>query len=178
VDRVVIVPYDPLWVSEYERERRRLLAAFGEVAIGSEHVGSTAIPGLRAKPVVDIMVGVRGLGEARSRVATIEALGYAYVPAFEQQIPERLFFRRGEPRTHHLHVVEPMSAFWEKQLLFRDYLRVRHDVAERYGQLKDDLASKHGHDRDGYTRAKTDFILAVLEEARAWRTNGQRQLDS
>jgi GrpB-like predicted nucleotidyltransferase (UPF0157 family) len=171
MDRVVIVPYQPGWVGEYERECARLLAAFGDVAGGSEHVGSTAIPGLRAKPVIDIMIGVRSLAEGRSRVAAVEALGYAYVPTFEEQIPERLFFRRGEPRTHHLHVVEPTSAFWDKQLLFRDYLRARPDVAERYGALKDELARKHGHDRDGYTRAKTDFILAVLDEARAWRAS-------
>jgi GrpB-like predicted nucleotidyltransferase (UPF0157 family) len=165
--RIVIVPYDPSWPNEFELEAALVRTALGQSGIAAEHVGSTAVVGLAAKPIIDLMIGVRGLGEARSKVGALEALGYRYMPEFEAQIPERLFFQRGEPRTHHVHLAEITSTFWQRQLLFRDYLRGHPDVARDYQALKEDLAARFGHAREAYTQAKTAFIETVLEQARA-----------
>jgi GrpB-like predicted nucleotidyltransferase (UPF0157 family) len=168
-ERIVIVPYRPSWPREFERESARVRQALGELAVAAEHVGSTAIPGMASKPIIDVMIGVRSLTLARAKVGAVEALGYAYVPEFEAQIPERLFFQRGNPRTHHLHVVEPGSAFWERQLVFRDYLRGHADTAKAYQELKEALAVAFADDREGYTKGKTVFVEAVLAKASASR---------
>jgi GrpB-like predicted nucleotidyltransferase (UPF0157 family) len=166
-ERIVIVAHDPGWVEEYERESARVRGALGDLVLAVEHIGSTAIPGLAAKPIVDIMVGVRSLADARSKVGVMEALGYLYVPEFEAQIPDRLFFQRGSPRTHHLHIVEKGSQFWARQLLFRDYVTTHPDVAQAYAELKQELAGRFAEDREGYTHAKTSFVEAVLAKAEA-----------
>jgi GrpB-like predicted nucleotidyltransferase (UPF0157 family) len=142
-----------------------VLGAFGPLAIAAEHIGSTAIPGLSAKPIVDIMIGVRALSDARQRVDAMVALGYTYMPAFEAQIPDRIFFQKGSPRTHHVHVVEKPSVFWERQLVFRDYLTAHPSVATEYAELKQRLAVRFAEDRDGYTQAKTAFVQDVLARA-------------
>jgi GrpB-like predicted nucleotidyltransferase (UPF0157 family) len=164
-EHIVIVPHDPSWKEEFARESGRVLAALGALAIRAEHVGSTAIPGLSAKPIVDIMIGVASLTLARQSTGQMASLGYEYVPAFEALLPERLFFQRGSPRTHHVHVAETASRFWTRQIGFRDYLTGHPDVAAEYADLKTKLAARFAEDRDGYTRAKTDFVQAVLAKA-------------
>jgi len=164
-EHIVIVAYDPSWPDEFARESARVLRAFGALAVAAEHIGSTAIPGLSAKPIVDIMIGVTSLADARPRTDAMAVLGYTYVPAFEAQIPERLFFQRGDPRTHHVHVVETQSAFWTRQIVFRDYLTKHPEVAHEYADLKRALALRFAEDRDGYTRAKTEFVHDVLTKA-------------
>jgi len=123
----VIVEYDPRWPALFEEERSRLLATTGTLLAVIEHVGSTAVPGLAANPIIDIMGGVRELSEVTRYVAALEGIGYEYVPQYEVSIPERRYFRkprtRQGPRTHHLHIVELTSDFWRRHLLFRDYLR-------------------------------------------------------
>jgi GrpB-like predicted nucleotidyltransferase (UPF0157 family) len=171
-DPVIIVNYDPRWALMYEEERARILTAIGRHLVGIEHVGSTAVPGLAAKPIIDIMPGVRTLADAAHCVAPLRALGYDDVPAREAQIPERRLFRKG-PRgaeSHHLHMVEVTSAFWERHILFRDYLRAHPDIATEYAALKHELAVRYQNDRDGYTDAKTSFIQAIEERARRERT--------
>jgi GrpB-like predicted nucleotidyltransferase (UPF0157 family) len=113
------------------------------------------------------MIGVKSLADARQRVGAMEALGYLYMPAFEAQIPDRIFFQKGSPRTHHVHVVEKQSVFWDRQILFRDYLTTHPSVAREYAELKQGLALRFADDRDGYTRAKTEFVQAVLARAGA-----------
>ena len=114
-----------------------------------EHFGSTAIPGLAAKPIIDLLVGVRSLEEAKQVVVSpLKGLGYAYWS--ENPDPQRMFFAKGlppnGPRTHHIHMVEPDSVLWER-LLFRDYLRQHADEAARYEQLKYRLAHRFSSDR-------------------------------
>ena len=165
---VVVVDYDPQWTTSYEEEKERILGVIGDVAVAIEHIGSTAVPGLGAKPIIDIMVAVSRLADAERCIEPLQEIGYEYVPEYNDVIPERRYFHKGPPgaRTYHLHMVELTSGFWERHLLFRDSLRVHPEEAQRYDQLKKDLAAKFGSDRDGYTEAKTSFIESVIAKAR------------
>ena len=165
---VVLVPYDPAWPSRFREERDGIGKALGDRAIAIEHVGSTAVPGLLAKPTIDIMVGIRRLSEAPACIAALEPLGYEYRPDVEAEMPERRFFDKGPPgaRTHHLHMVEYAGPFWMRHLLFRNFLRAHADRAAAYGALKQELAAKHAADRVAYTDAKGLFIETAVADAR------------
>ncbi len=150
----VIVTYDPRRPTLFEEEWARLLATTGTLLAAIEHIGSTAVPGLAASPIIDILGGVRELGEVARYVAALEGIGYEYVAQYEVYIPERRYFRKPRTgqghRTHHLHIVELTSTFWHRQLLFREYLRT-HPVALRaYADLKGRLAVEYGDDGQGY----------------------------
>jgi GrpB-like predicted nucleotidyltransferase (UPF0157 family) len=169
--RIVIVDYDLRWPTLYEEERARILAAIGPYITAIEHVGSTSVPGLGAKPVIDIMLGVQRLADADLCIEPIQNLGYIYVPEYEDEIPGRRFFKKllaDGTHTHHLHLVETSSAFWEEHLLFRDYLRTHPETAWDYERIKRNLAP-HFNNGNDYSHAKTDFILSVLTQARAWQ---------
>lgn len=163
---VEVVDYNPEWEKLYQAEAARLRLALGNLLAGLEHIGSTSVPGLAAKPIIDIMVGVHKISDAKACVDILTERGYVYVPEFEVSIPERRFFHRVENgrRTHHLHLVEVGSQFWKEHILFRDVLRTHEDVAEQYATLKRGLAARYREDRFGYTDAKSDFILGVMEK--------------
>lgn len=164
---VIIFPYDAEWPAEFDRERVRLARALEGMGVVIEHVGSTAVPGLGAKPIVDILAGVASLSDVEARIPRLEALGYEYVPKYEREFPERRFFRRFQEgmRTHHLHCVLLGSGFWLRQLRFRDYLCAHADTAAAYFELKNTLAARYLEDRVGYTEAKSGFIESVLARA-------------
>lgn len=164
-DPIVIAGYDEHWPAMFEVERTHIVDAIGDWLADIQHVGSTAVPGLAAKPVIDIMPGLRSLDDAPHIIAPMQRLGYEYVPEFEAQLPERRYFRKGLPRTHQLHVVETTSPFWHRHLAFRDYLRSHADTRDEYAALKRKLAAQHTHNRDDYTEGKTDFIRGVEEKA-------------
>jgi len=164
---ITIVPYDPVWPRRFESEKSILLDIFRSVSVHVEHVGSTAVPGLGAKPVIDILLGVDELAAVEARISDLAAAGYEYVQRYEGEFPERRLFAKPHhrPRAYHLHAVERSAAFWRRQLLFRNFLRSRPEVALDYCELKKRLAAEYGNDRDGYARAKTAFIEATLERA-------------
>ena len=164
-----VVPYDRMWPRMFVAEKELLLGVFEEEGQMLEHIGSTSVPGLGAKPVIDIMAGVRSLANVERMIPRIEGLGYAYVPEYEAEIPGRRYFRkpRVRPRTHHLHVVELGTEFWESHLAFRDFLRERPEWAEEYYLLKRELAGRLRGDGRAYTEAKSDFVERVLGEVRA-----------
>ena len=168
-DPIVIAQYNPQWPILYEKEKAQILSTIRHWAIAIEHVGSTAVPGLGAKPIIDVMVAVRHLADASACIIPLQGLGYEYAPEFEVLMPERRFFRKFSKgiRTHHLHVVEIKSEFWEHHLLFRDFLRNHSWAAQQYCQLKKELAAQFRDDREAYTNAKTRFIMSILEEALA-----------
>lgn len=162
---VSIVEYDSSWPRRFEEELRQLEPGLDEWLDGGiHHVGSTAVAGLAAKPVIDIMAGVSDLEDARAAVPVLESLGYMFWEWDPH--PWRLWFLKPEPshRTHHLHLVEPDHPEFRAKLAFRD--RLRHDTVlrEGYEQLKRELAAAHPNDRDAYTDAKSAFVLRVLEE--------------
>jgi GrpB-like predicted nucleotidyltransferase (UPF0157 family) len=164
---VRLAPYDPAWHRLFLAEAARLRAALGDRVLAIEHVGSTSIPGMDAKPVLDMMAAVPSLAEADRLVPLVEALGYE--PRPDPEIPERRFFVRGRTtrRTHHFSLAEPTSAYWRDTLLFRDWLRAHPEAAEEYRALKHALAARHTADREKYTAGKGAFVHAVLARARA-----------
>lgn len=169
---VAVVPYDPRWPDMFEQERRHLLSCLPADLIGRiEHFGSTAVPGLAAKPIVDILVEVTSLDETRQRIVPIlEARGYDYFwrPSWGDDTPPfyAWFIKRdgNGRRTHHLHMVEPHFEHWDR-LLFRDYLIGHPDAAREYGELKMRLAGEYRNDRIAYTQAKSDFIGRIAAMA-------------
>ena len=164
-----LAPYDPAWPRRYAGERDRLRAALGPPVPDLEHIGSTAVPGLGAKPILDIMAGVPDLGIAAEWIPSLASLGYRYLPDAERAIPDRRFFvrRRGGARIVHLHLVERPGPFWERHLRFRDLLRAQPATAAAYDRLKRALALRFAHDREAYTDGKTAFIEALLADAGA-----------
>ncbi|GAB2975994.1 GrpB family protein [Amycolatopsis acidiphila] len=163
-----VVPHDPRWITAALAERESLAAVLGPWLVdGVEHVGSTAVPGLAAKPIVDLMASVTDAAavaaEAASRLA---AAGWHFVPPELDGRPWRRFFVKpdatGRRRAAHLHLVASGHPRWADQLAFRDLLRRDGNVAERYEQLKLGLAKRHGHDREAYSRAKGEFIARAL----------------
>lgn len=150
----------------YAAERERIVAAAGGRLEAIEHVGSTAVPGLVAKPIIDIMGGVRALPDADLLIPAFCGIGYEYVPEYEVQLPERRYFRKGQPVTHHLHVVVTRGPFWTDHVLFRDLLRSDPAEARRYADVKRDLARRYRNERAAYTEAKAPFITAALARAR------------
>ena len=178
MDEITVVNYDPAWPVKFAEEAARLRAALGDdLVITVEHFGSTAVPGLSAKPIIDLLVAVRSLAVARQRgIPALKALGYAYWR--DDPAPDRLFFVKGlppnGPRTHHVHMVEPgvshdprlgQFAFTDR-LLFRDVLRADPEEAQRYEDLKRELAAQFPDDREAYTNGKTEYIYGVMQKAR------------
>lgn len=161
---VVLVAYDPLWPKEFQVEADRIAKACHELEIRIEHMGSTAVPGLSAKPIIDIAAGVPPLAEREPYIQALKQLGYRHKGA--HGIPGRDYFVRGSPQSHHVHMVSWSSDGWRENLLFRDYLRGNPAVMLEYEILKRQLAIAHTHDRRQYTTSKGPFIQAVLRQAR------------
>jgi GrpB-like predicted nucleotidyltransferase (UPF0157 family) len=167
---IVVSDYDPAWPRMFEAERRRLEATLGSLLLAIEHVGSTAVPGLPAKPIIDLQASVQRLAEAKAEaVEPLERLGYSYLPHYESWLPGQLFFRKSADGhwTHHLHLLPQDSPRWRDRLLFRDYLRRHTEAARDYAKLKRDLAAAFADDIAGYRDAKDAFVAATMAAARA-----------
>ena len=174
-EEVAVMPYDPRWLILFEEEKQHLLRCLPpELVRRIEHFGSTAVPGLPAKPIVDILVEVTDLDETRQRIVPIlETQGYDYFwrPSWGDNVPPfyAWFIKRGREgnRTHHIHMVEDHFEHWNR-LFFRDYLLEHPDVAQEYATFKLTLSQAHHNDRVAYTRGKTDFIVRVTEIAKEY----------
>jgi GrpB-like predicted nucleotidyltransferase (UPF0157 family) len=163
---VRVVAYDAAWPALYAAEVARLepiLITHG-VTLRFEHMGSTAVPGLAAKPILDILAGRQTDGERAAIVAALQAGGYIF--RGEQGIIGRDFFRRGDPRQYHLHLAAIGSTFWNDQRTFRDHLRAHADASAAYEALKRELAARYPRDREAYIEGKTAFVKGILEAAR------------
>jgi len=162
---ILVVDYDLAWPVMFEQEKAGLLAVLGTRAAQIEHFGSTAIPGLAAKPVIDIAVGLRSLVEAAGCIPVLESIGYIYQPEVETALPGRRFLWKGDALVHtfHLHVCELGSPEWVNPLRFRDYLRVHPDEVQRYADLKRRLAAQHGSDIGPYIDGKAAFVQEILK---------------
>ena len=162
---IELVPYSPQWETLFQEERNRLTALLGQDVLDIQHIGSTAIAGMVAKPIIDIAIAVITFEAGVQCVERIESLGYIY--RGEHGIPGRHYFIKGNPRTHHLHMVEIDSDDWRDNLLFRDYLHSHPDTAERYAALKQELAAKYATDRRAYTESEAPFIQEALRLAKS-----------
>jgi GrpB-like predicted nucleotidyltransferase (UPF0157 family) len=164
---VVVVPYDPGWPATFARVCERIAPALGEMAVGIEHVGSTAVVGLAAKPIVDVDVVVRPEQDLAEIVERLAALGYRHLG--DLGILEREAFRApagDDLARHHLYVCPAGSGALSAHLILRDELRADPELAAEYGALKRELAERYRADRDAYTEGKTPFITGVLLRAR------------
>jgi GrpB-like predicted nucleotidyltransferase (UPF0157 family) len=162
---VELVSYKKEWKTLFQKEKKLLLSAIGDFAPAVEHIGSTAIPQLEAKPIIDIMIGVRDFSEVEKYLSPLRKIGYEY--RGELGIKGRPFFRKGTATasTHHLSLVRFGGEIWTRQLFFRDYLLEHAEAARSYGELKRDLAAKFKNDREAYTNAKTEFIEEILRKS-------------
>ena len=162
---VRLAPYTSEWARAFAREREVLRSEISDHVVAIEHVGSTAIPGMVAKPIIDIAVAVQRLEDLKECVQPLEEADYEYRG---ELTPGDHLFVKGDPssRTVHLHIAEYGGRVWEDYLLFRDHLCMHRNVAEEYASLKRELAERYKDDRDSYTRGKALFIESVLMAAR------------
>jgi GrpB-like predicted nucleotidyltransferase (UPF0157 family) len=166
-EAVALVPYDPQWPSLFEIERERLVRLFPTQVLEVQHFGSTAIPGMPAKPIIDLLAGVDSMAVADSLVEPLLNSGYTTSPEFNATLIDRRWLMRwaNGRRTHHLHIVVLGDPEWRRRLRFRDMLRSRKELAHRYALLKQELVAKYTIDREAYTRAKAEFVFSVVGEA-------------
>lgn len=169
--QVVIEAYTENWSYQFQEETVLLKKIVGDRAIAIEHIGSTSVENLGAKPILDIMIGVRDLEEVQSFIDSLGKVGYEHV--VHKEFPNRRFFRKGAWRagTHHLHIYTYGSEEWVSNLLFRDYLRAHPTVRQQYENLKRELAETYKFDRVAYTNAKEPFIKKVIAEAKKHEKN-------
>lgn len=172
---VELVPHNPEWSFLADQEINRFLEGLSFPIIGIYHIGSTSIPGIKAKPILDFVMEVENLEDVLNAMSEIESLGYQSKGEFG--IPGRQFFTRdtdGE-RSHHLHVFQKGHPDIERHTIFRDFLRANPDAAREYEKLKEKLAKRFPKQSGNYTAAKSDFILSMDEVARYWLEKNQAQ---
>ncbi len=168
---VTVVPYCEDWPLRFREAREELLALFANSQVRLEHIGSTAVPGLSAKPVLDLLLGAPSLTEIESAIPALAARGYEYVPKYERELPERRYFVRNaslccQGMRIHLHGVVEGSRIWRQQLHFRDNLRADSALRAQYDALKRQLAATFADDKSAYQAAKAPFIAAVMASMR------------
>lgn len=171
MQNIQVVDYDPRWPALYQVEATAIREVLGDVALAVHHVGSTAVPGLAAKPVIDLLVEASGLPQVDSCNQDLLSLGYR--PLGENGIRGRRYFVKGgnSARTHNVHIFQQGHPEIEAMLAFRDYLRAHPRIASRYGHLKKALATEHPDDIRSYISGKDPFIKERLAHARSWRSS-------
>ncbi|NET37098.1 MAG: GrpB family protein [Cyanothece sp. SIO1E1] len=169
--KVEVVPHNPQWQNAFKVESKLIAKALGQNIAAIHHIGSTAIPNIYAKPIIDLLVEVQAIARLDEHTSVMELLGYEVMGAYG--IPGRRYFRKHNPagiRTHHVHTFIVGSAQLERHLMFRDYMIAHPDVAQQYSQLKRQLAQAHPQDIEAYMDGKDGFIKAIDREAAQWRT--------
>jgi GrpB-like predicted nucleotidyltransferase (UPF0157 family) len=161
---VKLVPHDPEWDGLFQAEKAKLLEALGDLVLDIQHIGSTAIPTISAKPIIDVAVLVKSIEEVCRKVGTIEALEYQKK---QEDRPERLFFTKGpeDMRIVYLHIGDKGTNYIQDMIAFRDYLIQNPGQAKKYMDLKNALAEQYANDRETYTAAKENFVRDVLKKA-------------
>ena len=167
-EEVALSAHDVAWAQAFDLERARLHALLPGVFLAIEHIGSTAVPGLVAKPVIDLMAAVQSLDGADLLIDRLCASGYTASAEFNATLTDRKWLMRWRDgrRTHHLHIVVRGSAPWNDRLAFRDALRHDSALADRYAKLKTELAATHRADREAYTEAKAEFVRETVRRQR------------
>jgi len=161
--KINIEKYNPDWKKMFEDEKQSLLTILSGQGIKIEHIGSTAVEGLGAKPVIDIMVGLTNFRYTDDLIPKIIGLGYRYIKEYDSIMPYRRFFVKENHgiRTHHIHMVEIGTNFWVRHLKFRDHLRTNKMDREKYYQLKKELSKREWADGNEYAYAKSEFIKKI-----------------
>jgi GrpB-like predicted nucleotidyltransferase (UPF0157 family) len=170
-DPIVIQPHDPRWAQDFDIQRAALEPVLaGWLVAPVEHIGSTSVPGLPAKPIIDMLAVIDDYAGFAPALPELERVGWVHAPepGDEDDRKWSVCFPGVEYRTHHLHVVEHDSDSWRDWLLFRDYLRTHVDAAEQYAALKRELAAADRNDRVRYRSGKAPLIDELMDQARAW----------
>ena len=164
IKKVELLPYNPKWKKLYKKEEKLLYSAIGEYVLDIQHVGSTSIPGCKAKPIIDIAVGVKSLKAGEKCIKPLEKLGYEY--KYDAGIKGRHFFAKGSEmyRTHYVHVEKINGKLWKNHILFRDYLRSHKEVIKEYNELKEKLAKKYKDNRVAYGMEKDPFVQKIVKK--------------
>ena len=162
---VVLKPYNKVWNKAFEQEASLISEKISDYIIEIQHIGSTAIHGIVAKPIIDLAVAINSLSNIEKIIEPLNEIDFIH--RGEQGIPGRHLFVKGDEdrRTHHMHVMEKTNGEWRKHIVFRDYLISHPSVARKYGKLKMKLFKKHEHDREKYTDGKSDFIQKIVKKA-------------
>ena len=163
---VKLSDYQEGWISLYKSEHRKLKSALNDLVSEIQHIGSTSVPGLCAKPIIDIMIGVKTLENYVELIDILKIIGYEFRECASE--PDRKFFlkRNNDVSTHHLHIVKIDTEEWTKHIIFRNYLIDHKETADKYGCLKLELARKFPEDRNNYIVAKSKFINMIIDEAK------------
>ena len=171
---IEVVPYDPAWPARFEAEAAAICTALGDTLIGIEHIGSTSVPGLAAKPIIDMIPLVRDVTELDRKIGAMAAIGYT--PRGEYGLPGRRYFRKGSAyaRVVHAHAYQIDDPEAERHLAFRDYLRTHPGVVAVYAALKRELAQRHPHDIVAYMDGKDGLIKQLEAEALVWYRSGRK----
>lgn len=161
---VELSEYNPAWPKAFEQEKDLLTKTLGIKNLQIEHIGSTSVPGLAAKPIIDMIIAVDSFDEVDAYIKPLKQIGYSYMP--QRMLADRKFFPKGPEacRTHHLNFVlkdDPMQ--WRRPIAFRDYLRTHPEARNEYAQLKQTLAKMYATKREAYTKAKAHFIEIVAK---------------
>lgn len=164
---VTLVPYDERWPDLFCAEAERITAVFAPRCVRLEHVGSTSVPELCTKPIIDILAGVPTRAHVSEYIDAFVRAGYVH--RGEQDIPGREFFRRGTPRSYHVHLAPIDGPFWREHLAFRDSLRAHPSLRDDYAAVKHALAARYPHDREAYIEGKGPFVREILSRALASR---------
>jgi len=164
--KVKLTPYNLEWKKIYKKEGESICDAVGEYLKDIQHIGATSIPGVKAKPIIDIIIGVKHLKDGKKFIKPLKKLGYQYKKN-TRGIKERYFFAKGieKNRTHYIHIAKINGRFWKNCIHFRDYLRKHKRAVKEYNKLKEGLAKKYKDNRDKYTAQKYFFIQKIIKKA-------------
>jgi GrpB-like predicted nucleotidyltransferase (UPF0157 family) len=160
-DEVFLCNYTDEWVIEFEKESKKILDIIERFVSSIHHIGSTAVPGLKAKPIIDIAIELFRFEHGFQCVEPLNKIGYKH--RIIKELPERHYFSKGEPRTHQIHMYKPKSKYLLAQLTFRDKLRSDADLANKYQEIKEKISNMHSTDKLAYADAKTEFIKSVVD---------------
>ena len=176
--KIEIVSYDPNWAEKFSQEASKIKKIFHSIFTEIYHIGSTAIPGIKSKPIIDILVEVKDIEAVEHHNKEMEGLGYEAMGEFG--IKNRRFFQKGgNCRTHHVHIFQTGDREIERHLYFKEYLIVHPGEAEKYSVLKEKLINDYPFDAQGYSNAKSEFIIEIDQKAKKWKNlhpkNNQRK---
>lgn len=174
--KVEVVPHNPAWCKDFETESKQIASAMGENLVAIHHIGSTAIPTIYAKPILDFLIEVQDIRQTDQQAETMAKLGYEALGEFG--LPGRRYFRKNrspEIRTHNVHTYQVGSPEITRHLAFRDYLLAHPEVAQQYSDLKRQLAQQYPQDIERYMDGKDGFIKAIEQTALAWRVQIETQ---
>lgn len=167
-ESITVVAYDFQWPQLFSNEQQHLQKTLGNTIVDIQHIGSTAVSGLAAKPIIDILIGLQAISPATKPIAVLETVSYEYLG--EAGVPGRLYFRKRHPHMFNVHLVQWGSEVWTNNLLLRDFLRAHPDEAERYGRHKQELITRRIATLLAYSAEKGSVIAELLGRAQAWKS--------